>query len=213
MELREALSAPRLNKYETWVEGDQDQAISLYTLNVTISEALYTPLHILEITLRNAIHDRMTSLHGEAWFANTEIIDHRFQKQKIADVLKKFGGEASDGKIVAELTFGFWTALFGKHYASLWGQDLRPIFDASKPLQRKEIAKRLNDIRTLRNRIAHHEPIVQFNLQINYEQICELIGWMSPAALSWCHHHCRFPSVHPDQPVIVGNLLNPEINL
>ena len=213
MELRTALSEPRLTKYENWVDGDREQAMKLYTLNVAISEALYTPLHILEIALRNAIHDRLTDIHGQAWFSNQTVISDPYQQQKIADVIQKFGGPASDGKIVAELTFGFWTALFGRRYAYLWGRDLYPIFDAGRPLQRREVARRLNDIRHLRNRIAHHETVIQFDLQETYEQMCEITGWLSPAALAWCHLHCRFPKVHPDTPIIIGNLVNPELRL
>lgn len=213
MELRTALSEPRLTKYENWVEGDRGRAMKLYTLNVAISEALYTPLHILEIALRNAIHDRLTNIHGQAWFSNEAVISDPYQQQKIREVIQKFGGPTSDGKIVAELTFGFWTALFGRRYAYLWGRDLHPIFDAGRPLQRREIARRLNDIRHLRNRIAHHETVIQFDLQETYEQICEITGWLSPAALAWCHQHCRFPTIHPDIPIILGNLVNPELDL
>jgi hypothetical protein len=65
------------------------------------------------------------------------------------------------GRIVAALSFGFWTAMFGPDYEGLWRATLHRI--AAKPdgtgLRRKDFSGPLTPIRTIRNRIPHHEPI------------------------------------------------------
>ncbi|MFD1696786.1 Abi family protein [Roseibium aestuarii] len=214
MTLEAALSTERLTKYRHWALQNNDDALALYALNVALSEAFYTSLHILEITLRNAIHDGLRARHGAGWFRNPAVITDRYQQQKVQEAFAKFQGQQpTDGQIVAELTFGFWTALFGRRNNHLWGQDLRGLFNAGKPLKRKQIASRLDDIRGIRNRIAHHEPIIQLDLEQTYLETCEITGWLSPAALAWCHTHCRFRSVHPGQPIIIGNLKNPVLPL
>jgi hypothetical protein len=47
---------------------DWKRAIALYTLNTAVSEALYTPLQMLEVALRNRIHSVMTGARHETWF-------------------------------------------------------------------------------------------------------------------------------------------------
>lgn len=202
MILEDAISAERLATYKAWAQQNDDDAMALYALNVAISESFYTALHCLEITLRNSVHNQMTALHGNGWFNNPAVVTDQYQQRKIADAISRLGGQAHGGQIIAELTFGFWTALFGKHNNHLWGQTLRPMFSA--PVQRKQIAKRLNDIRRLRNRIAHHEPIIQQDLIIIHQEIQELTGWMSVEALAWCNARCRFLATHPGLSIIIA---------
>lgn len=42
---------------------------------------------------------------------------------------------------------------------------------------------RLNELRHLRNRIFHHEPVWKRNLAADRDNIFEVIGWVSPEAL------------------------------
>ena len=48
-----ALSAERFDTYLNWTAGNQALAERLYTYNVQLSAALYGPLHMQEIALRN----------------------------------------------------------------------------------------------------------------------------------------------------------------
>lgn len=211
--LQNALSTERLARYNNWAGGNNQEALELYALNVSISEAFYTSLHILEITLRNSIHDAMTAQYGAGWFQNAAVISVPYHQRKVQDAINKFQGQPTDGQVVAELTFGFWTGLFGRNQFMLWGRCLHNIFDAGYPVKRKQIAIRLDKIRHLRNRIAHHEPIIQNDLIALHQDIRELIGWLSTEALVWCDARCRFTATHPQTQIIIGNLKNPALNL
>lgn len=59
-DLEAALSLERFARYREWADGDRARALDLYTLNTRLSEALYTPLQILEVVLRNRIHTVMS---------------------------------------------------------------------------------------------------------------------------------------------------------
>lgn len=135
MTLEEAISAERLATYRAWAQHNDDEAMALYSLNVAISEAFYTALYSLEITLQNSVHNQMIKKHGKGWFSDPTIITDQSQQRKITEANAKFGGQTSGGQIVAELTFGFWTPLFGKHNNNLCSQTLRPMFSA--PVQRQ----------------------------------------------------------------------------
>src|SRR3546814_13937111 len=61
-----ALSADRFDTYLKWAGADQTLAERLYTYNVQLSAALYGPLHMLEVVLRNMADARLAAPHGPA---------------------------------------------------------------------------------------------------------------------------------------------------
>jgi hypothetical protein len=69
---------------------------------------------------------------------------------------------AIGGQMLAGLKFAFWVGLLGKHYdATIWRKAIYKAFLAHGGKPRSVVHSRLNAIRRLRNRIAHHEPIFQ----------------------------------------------------
>lgn len=201
-DLEAAFSLERFGRYLSWAENDRAKALELYALNTQISESLYTPLQILEVSLRNRIHTVMAELQHEAWFQDDGFLlgDHQAGQVEAAvkDIARE-GKEATPSRIVAALTFSFWTAMFGKAYETLWQQGLHKIGSKDgKGLRRKDLSTPLASIRILRNRIAHHEPILYWQLQKKYSSIIEVTSWLSPHAADWCRAHSRFAEVCPD---------------
>ena len=58
-----------------------------------------------------------------------------------------------------------------------------PVCDTT--LTRRQAHERLNKIRELRNRIAHHEPTFNKNLDCCHETILEVTSWTSPGPAEW----------------------------
>ena len=106
----------------------------------------------------------------------------------------------SAGDLVSRLSFGFWSSLFkGQYERILWTRLLPDVFPHAPRRQRarKEISKRVDRIRRLRNRVFHHEPIWHLqDLEQQHQQILETIGWISPAMLAMTRLLDRFPSVY-----------------
>ena len=66
----------------------------------------------------------------------------------------------STGKVVAELTLYFWKRLYGPEYdQTLWRPTLKRTFP-NKKIKRADIATNLEKIYQVRNRLAHHEPVL-----------------------------------------------------
>lgn len=66
----------------------------------------------------------------------------------------------SEGKVIAELTFYFWKRLFSADYEqNLWRPTLKRVFP-DKSLTRAKLAVQLEHIYQARNRLAHHEPVL-----------------------------------------------------
>ena len=200
--LEQALSLERFGRYVAWADGDRDRAVALYTLNTRISECLYIPLQTLEVALRNRIHAVMTAARHEGWFHDAGVLLGNYQPDQLAKAIADVGSggkEPTPGRIVAALTFSFWTGMFGHDYETLWQQTLHKIAGPSAPkgLKRKSFSGPLTPIRILRNRVAHHEPILTWNLGRHYAKMLELTEWLSPAAAKWCRQTDRFSEVHP----------------
>lgn len=200
-----ALSLERFGRYLAWTADDREQAIELYSLNIRVSESLYTPLHMLEVALRNRINGVLAEIKGTEWYtdqAGVLLVPHqREQVDKAIDELVRVGKQVAAGSIVAGLTFSFWTTMFNKDYEALWQQALHRIADPSAPkgLKRKNFSGPLTTIRLLRNRIAHYEPIISWNLPKHHSKILQLIEWLSPPAAKWCNENDRFPQAYPSQ--------------
>ena len=193
-EIERTLSADRLRPYRISVGGDTELAILLYEQNTLLAESLYGVLQGLEVLLRNAIHDQLTADYGQVewWDAVKLEPEQGAMLRKARDILTKEGKALVAGRIVAELSFGFWTGLTGPKYDVLWRDHLVKIFPR-RPLQRSEVQTRLNSIRKLRNRIAHHEPILfSGRLQKYVHQIFDTISWMSPMTARWVRRNSSF---------------------
>ncbi|SLM87383.1 DUF1526 domain-containing protein [Corynebacterium casei] len=50
---------------------------------------------------------------------------------------------------------------------------------------RQEVRNKIEDIRLLRNRIAHHEPVFTRNLRKDLQGMKELIEFRSPETKAW----------------------------
>jgi hypothetical protein len=97
------------------------------------------------------------------------------------------------------MTLGFWTALIGRRYEdSLWTKHLHKaflnataeltLFTGEKKIvkmRRNDIAKRIDEIRILRNRIAHHKCVLTYAVVKTYEEIMAAIGWLCPTTANW----------------------------
>ena len=162
---------------------------------------------MLEIALRNRLHVVASGImigdQSLPWFERAEFQIGKRQPEQIEKAkaeLQEYGKPVEPGRVVAALTFGYWTGFFGKPYENLWQQGLHRI--AKKPdrkgLMRQAFSEPLMPLRMLRNRIAHHEPILYWNLPKHHRNIMELTEWLSPAAAAWCRQTCRFGSVYPD---------------
>jgi hypothetical protein len=122
-------------------------------------------------------------------------------RSMVYDARAKAGPAATVGKIVAELPFGYWTFLLGNRYEDLWRRSLHKAFPYARTT-RRNVHWRIDTIRLLRNRIAHHEPILSsrnevYTGHINQPTIAlpallECVYWISPATADWLRTTTRY---------------------
>jgi len=204
----------RLSRYIAACGGDSGKATKLYKLNIQASQALYPVISILEIALRNGI-DRELSKHfnDSNWlinkrnqFANHPLMIYKVGKERIVpdhfftEKLKSAEGKLfyrkvpiTHGKILAELTFGFWVKFFDANAIKILKGVPLNAFSNSPAMKLTLVHSHLNSIVMLRNRISHSEPICfdrAGNLCLttiqDYEKDISLaLGWLDNDLKKW----------------------------
>lgn len=207
-------SKPRLARYISACNGDNNKGLCLYKYNLQASQSLYPLISILEVSLRNGI-DRELSKHFDDadWLMNqrSELAEHPKMvkknskgdlvpdryfsiKLKKAEEALRFRKEPiNHGRLLTEMTFGFWVKFFDTGPIKiLKGVPLQAF--ANKPgINLTNLHSHLKGILDLRNRISHNEPICfdyKGSLCINtisqYESgICDAINWIDSDLGDW----------------------------
>ncbi|WP_341273664.1 hypothetical protein [Pseudobacter ginsenosidimutans] len=110
-------------------------------------------------------------------------------------VLNKYG-LISSTRVMANQHFGFWTRLFDlAHYRLIGGSTIHCFPNRPSFANRRDIASKLNRIRSFRNRIYHNEPICFSGYCVNFDlattiqrEIYEVLQWMDQDLAAYVRH-------------------------
>jgi Abi-like protein len=200
-EFENIISVARMRRYLLASSNDTKKAMTLYRLNLRLSQELFTVISCLEISLRNSIDKHCVATLGFNWLENGVLLGGIFDKTQcrvtknnIIEAISKLGRRNSHNKLVAELGFGFWRYIFAQNQFAATGRTLLKIFpakpksDASTQYNQTFVFNQLAQINNLRNRIAHHEPICFLQskdekdttyARQHYDLVKQLFQWMS----------------------------------
>lgn len=187
--LQHALSPERLSTFVNMSKTlNFPGGIELYKYNLEMSQALYPLLSCLEVTLRNQIHSGMSKRWGQDWLISGKVSFYVEEKAKI-EKAKASLRNVTVPKIVAELNFGFWTSMLSSRYSELYTSKILKEIFLSRPSTSLKIARpRLNEIRKLRNRIFHYEPVINLknpDIFVMFKDCLECLEWMSEDTNKW----------------------------
>jgi hypothetical protein len=193
-----AISPARFSTYERLSNFDNRRAVTLYLWNARIAEAFYFPLQTNEVLLRNAVAKALAQVYGSKW-----PFSPGFQKSlpdklrgifiaALTPLVSRIGQDSvTTGDVIAALTYGFWVALLtARHQTRIWTPHFRLSFPgAPAGIARDLVHKEADRLRDLRNRIAHHEPVIRRDLAGDYQRTINLISWVCPETASWVIEH------------------------
>lgn len=193
------LTPARLSTYLRATNGDEQQALRLYSWNVEASAALWGDFAVLEVCVRNAISAQLEKLAGKAdWWASPVVGLRTEQAQAVQRAIASLphhGQPVSPGQVVANLTLGFWTSLLANRYHQrLWEPAIKHAFPHLTG-RRGALQQDLESLRRLRNRVAHHEPIFNRDLATDHQTVLDVLTMIDPKASDWLDHDSRIPAV------------------
>lgn len=176
--LKNTISEERLESYKLNPDDSDEEIVGNYIFNIKISESLYPMLSALEVTLRNNIHKAVAAIYGNNWLLK-DIIEKKIlvgtEAELLQEAYKRLGDKRkqnpiNEGGLVAELTFGFWVNLCKKMYKnSIWDKpdvfncvfpDFAENYICTELDKTKTIFPELKMVLNLRNRVFHHEIII-----------------------------------------------------
>lgn len=202
---RSVVSLDRLQRYGRERDrGSWVPVIGRYLYNVELARGLVPVLHWAEIALRNRLHrvigatypvgGARSYVHVPCWLdANPPVLlpNERARVEQVKRTLLRPGAPAKSltgGRLVSELSFGFWTHLLDGAYENwrirdrLWPALLEPVFPHCPPAERtrRNIHARFIEIKNIRNRTFHHERISHQVSVALYDRFVETISWIDP---------------------------------
>lgn len=186
------MSQARLARYLPGSNGDKHLALRLYIWNARLCEEFYVPIQFTEITLRNAIHRRLSELYRENWYDDHRFIDILPDRHK-EEVRSTAASEKSKRRraftadhVVAGLSFGFWQSLLGSKYAFvIWKDDSirNALPHLPNTLGRPFVYDRVEQLRKFRNSVMHHCAIYDKGPTREFANIRDLLTWLCPDTL------------------------------
>ncbi|MGJ7907944.1 CAAX protease [Actinopolyspora sp. H202] len=223
-ELARLLSAERLETYERHAPSWERSPLELYTLGARLASSFHHDLAIVEVVLRNALHNELSREYGTHWWAEDRLLDDRGQTAIVKAYRDARCTEDSPpGKLIAALSMGFWVQLLEagayagsrpyrqrrSYDALLWRPALRYAFPYSSGV-RSQVHSLVHRVYSLRNRVAHCEPVIagvrvpgtrtrRSPAEI-HEDIVTLVRWISPPIGDWLAARSHTPALLDDWP-------------
>ncbi len=215
------LSPPRFGVYLHAAGGNADKALALYEWNAQVGAAFGHDLAHLEVGLRNA-YDRALTEHlnlPRHWTAASNLVfapvvrtRKRGSHGKVAvDINAKprasldramheaGGRKAPPGKVIAQLTFGFWRYLTSSaHEVTLWRPALHRAFPAGT--SRPEVDTRVGRLHELRNRVAHHEPLLGIDAADLHGDLLHVARLLDPQLHDYIQEHSTLADILTSRP-------------
>jgi len=169
--LRRMVSEPRFAVYERAANDDLALAGQLYLWDRELSLAILRDIAMVEVALRNAMGHQLEVTFGRNWYLDPILNrDQRLigARDKAIQSLKQMAKKPNSDLVISQLPLGFWVNLTNAPSDQLWRRSLYKAFPFGKPearaigerFERAWVLSKLQTIRVLRNRCAHHEPLL-----------------------------------------------------
>ncbi len=224
--LRKAMSDERLGKYLNFADNNLEKALELHSWNCELAASLHTPVQYLELILRNACHTELQNIFGEDWFNNlptgpnpnlsprqnppatdTDVWDYLHSEIKVVKGRLKNQQRNPDNPpcVVAGLSFGFWVAIFTKKLDDqFYRAGLYKILKSQRRTRklRGKFHEKLERLKGLRNRIAHYEPLLHYDLVKAHALIITTATYIDEDSADWIKHHSKFTEVWSNPPTL-----------
>lgn len=203
-------SNARVSRFVKAANGDRRKAQKMYYANARVAQSFQPLLSFFEVILRNQLHYALAAHFNDVqWLINQKTcfmsdpsLTHTVKKTgkvMVNDFLKKeversertlIGKKrnVTAGRVIAELNLGFWNSLYETHhYALLKGVPCKIFKSLPTGYGRKEVNNAIQEIRTLRNRVSHNEPLCFSNKAYDmtyakemYGKINDFLSWINP---------------------------------
>lgn len=208
-EFEHIVSDERLQRYLMACNGNKAKAMTLYRRNISASLEMFAVVGAFEVALRNSIDRVMKANFGNDWLRDAIMPGGIFDIPACRDHAKIIRsaydklyrqGRYTHTHLLSKMEFGIWKYMFSSPQYRASNRVLLQVFP-NKPTSTREIQynntfifNELDRVNSLRNRIAHHEPIcfpagfatiTTSYIEYIYNKILTLLAWLGIDAESY----------------------------
>lgn len=204
-QLEQWFSGPRMSTYGSFADPE-----AIYIWNTRLSKAYLEDIQHIEVLLRNRIDTQLSAARGSHWFDDDSYFRFTGQfKKAVATAKRRAGSRYSPGKVIAELTFDTWRFLLARRYkTTLWPIVFRGLPNlAAEGRGQEDFEGQVAVIYGLRNRCAHHEPLVKRDplaeaarLDTFDAALSQVARWIDSDAALWIDKNSRIPAIRNSRP-------------
>ena len=199
-------SKQRMEFYVKNFGNNNESVIEAYECNVLLSSQLYIYLQYFEVIFRNFCNEEIIRIYkDEQWYSNRKILldntDKFVEKQinSAKDRIKKPNNVQQtcfkNCDIISNMDLGFWVYIFaGINENKIWQPCFRDTFNKHN-LKRNRIWHTLDDIRFIRNKIAHHGCIIKYDYEKYYNNISSILNCIAPSIMDRLEHISNFKTI------------------
>ena len=201
-ELENIISAQRLQRYLLASNGNKAKALNYYRWNTAISLEMFAVVGAFEVALRNAIDKIMVESFGSDWLRDAILPNGIFDSPSCRDHARIIRSayeklmrqnQYTHPHLLSQMEFGIWKYMFATPQFRATNRILLKVFpNKPKTTRTKQynhtfFFNELDHVNSLRNRIAHHEPICfptgfavidTSYIRNAYSDILRLFSWM-----------------------------------
>lgn len=197
------LPARRLAPYLRRAE-DPATALEFYRWSHAMASECWTVIAHFEVLLRHQI-DQSLQEHtqeretGIPWFFQTSLlpdITHEPLRRQVERLQTE--GRLDRDQVIAGMSFGFWKSFFSSD--DLWRKALHRVFPHRSGLQRKDVTARLEGIRKFRNRVAHHDSLLNVDIPHEVRSILDLARSMDADYADWIEANSSWTDLYSESP-------------
>lgn len=168
----------RMRPFLEVARGDMRIAHRLYMWNTALSARILCRASFVEIGLRNYLDGSLVELtDSDTWWETHYQRFSDYTRSAIDSTRRKikYAGVQRD-EFIAASEFNLWTSLLHKDNAANFNQLANHAFGA----KRGAVERPMNDVRRLRNRAAHHKPLISESIDRHIDTINTALEYIDP---------------------------------
>jgi hypothetical protein len=199
------LSDHRFKPFLDAKASDLTSAVALYEWHAEMASSSMRTIHHFEVMVRNAVDGRLGAGQPDSPIEQTWLLDPavvkpegRQQVQIVLDRLRRERYARERRRVVAGLSFSFWKNLLASRYEPVWVRSLRHAFPGAA--LRRDVEKPLGRVHLWRNRIAHHDSLLNQRNDYRYVDMVQVATFISVDAADFLKRNSDMLTVLAQKP-------------
>lgn len=179
----------RLHQYLIAAKQSRPCAIRLFIWNSKTSAAIWEVIGYVEVSIRTVVDKQLRKENAQGdWLINFNVFTSNDPIWKVVAIARTRVGKTSKmpthSQILQQLPLGFFQTLLSKRYLRVWPM-LAGGFTGGTRSSQKELSAAMFKLRKFRNRVGHHDLLVDDDLVQEFNNILRIAELIDPDFRRW----------------------------